>query len=120
MKDCSNKNNLHNPTLGIGSQQLLFLVRKKMSQLSFDFDEHQESSIPKTSSVGECINAILSADIEPPNIIVPNFLVSGEATMLAALAGGQRRSQHSILQHALLQVHLALVCQQLSLSLYYS
>ncbi|KZN55571.1 hypothetical protein N474_14715 [Pseudoalteromonas luteoviolacea CPMOR-2] len=90
IKDCSNQNNLHNPILGIGSQQLLFLVRKKMSQLSFDFDEHQESSIPKTSSVGECINAILSADIEPPNIIVPNFLVSGEATMLAALAGGAK------------------------------
>ncbi len=90
MKDCSNKNNLHNPILGIGSQQLLFLVRKRMSQLSFDFDEHQESSTPKTSSVGECINAILSADIEPPNIIVPNFLVSGEATMLAALAGGAK------------------------------
>ncbi len=81
---------MHSSILGTGSQQLLFLVRKRMSQLSFDFDEYQEPCASKTSSVGECINAILSADIEPPNIIVPNFLVSGEATMLAALAGGAK------------------------------
>ena len=61
-----------------------------MSQLSFDFDEQQEPNTPKTSSVGECINTILSSDIEPPNVIVPNFLVSGEATMLAALAGAAK------------------------------
>lgn len=61
-----------------------------MSQLSFDFDEQQESNTLGNSGVGECINAILSADIEPPNVIVPNFLVSGEATMLAALAGAAK------------------------------
>ena len=61
-----------------------------MSQLSFDFDEQQESKTPGNSGVGECINAILSSDIDPPNIIVPNFLVSGEATMLAALAGAAK------------------------------
>lgn len=90
VKNSQNQNNLHNRILDIGSQQLLFLVRKRMSQLSFDFDDHQEPCTPQISSVGECINAILSADIEPPNIIVPNFLISGEATMLAALAGGAK------------------------------
>lgn len=61
-----------------------------MSQLAFDFDDNQPIFSGNDSNVGECINTILSADIEPPNVIVPNFLVSGEATMLAALAGGAK------------------------------
>ena len=61
-----------------------------MDKLAFDFDDNQPVFSANDSSVGECINTILSADIEPPNVIVPNFLVSGEATMLAALAGGAK------------------------------
>ncbi|MBU2918070.1 AAA family ATPase [Psychrosphaera sp. F3M07] len=40
--------------------------------------------------VATCINTILKKDIEEPYVIVPDLLVSGEATMYAALAGGAK------------------------------
>uniref|UniRef100_UPI003B5B846B AAA family ATPase n=1 Tax=Shewanella gaetbuli TaxID=220752 RepID=UPI003B5B846B len=63
---------------------------KLMKNTQSDFYNPQEHFASEKSSVGECINNILSEKIEPPNIIVPHFLVSGEATMLAALAGGAK------------------------------
>lgn len=62
-----------------------------MKQLSFDFEAPQTININSDeNTVGECINGILSAVISPPETIIPHFLISGEATMLAALAGGAK------------------------------
>ena len=61
-----------------------------MNQICFDFEKESSYDNESSKSVGECVNSILNANISPPNIIVPNFLVTGEATMLAALAGGAK------------------------------
>jgi hypothetical protein len=68
-----------------------------MTQLSFDFDENNtpplnvgnaENTDKKT--VATCINDILCEDITPPLVIIPELLVTGESTMLCALAGAAK------------------------------
>ncbi len=64
-----------------------------MTQLTFDFDENNNEHPQidtKRTTVATCINDILNEDITPPTTIIPDFLVSGESTMLCSLAGGAK------------------------------
>ena len=68
-----------------------------MKQLSFDFgttDTHDMQTLsnqtPNKTIIATCINDILNKHITPPTVIIPNFLVSGESTMLCSLAGGAK------------------------------
>jgi RecA-family ATPase len=64
-----------------------------MTQLAFDFDENNDDQSQlntKRATVATCINDILNEDITPPTIIIPDFLVSGESTMLCSLAGAAK------------------------------
>lgn len=61
-----------------------------MSQLELDFNAFATTDLVLDEQVGLCINKLLSTDIQPPQVIIPNILIAGEATMLAALAGGAK------------------------------
>ncbi|MCQ8877596.1 AAA family ATPase [Pseudoalteromonas shioyasakiensis] len=53
-------------------------------------NQSQHTSPPYSVSLSESVFDILYADIEPPKVIIPNMLIEGEATMLAAHAGGAK------------------------------
>lgn len=60
-----------------------------MNDTLFD-KQPQHTSAPHGISLSESVFDILYADIEPPRVIIPNMLMVGEATMLAAHAGGAK------------------------------
>ncbi|AOW76886.1 hypothetical protein A3Q34_08480 [Colwellia sp. PAMC 20917] len=79
-----------------------------MKQLAFDFDtttkennminvNNNASDISNKTKISTCINEILNKKIIPPCVIIPNFLVGGESTMLCSLAGDAKTffSQYS-------------------------
>jgi len=67
-----------------------------MTQLTFDFEttttNHKEdiSELPSKTIIAICINDILNKNITPPTTIIPDFLISGESTMLCSLAAGAK------------------------------
>ncbi|WP_163935939.1 AAA family ATPase [Paraferrimonas sp. SM1919] len=52
-------------------------------ELNTDNSEH-------TSSIGQCINELIEADIPQPVTIAPHFLTQGESTMLCSAAGASK------------------------------